>query len=263
LLSTLPVGRRFAVDVQRRRLWIVCGACRRWSSYVAYTPPEVLSDLFTECDLHHRDAPRRLWTVNVSLARHVSGVELIRVGRAARAELAAWRYGAVLEASGWRHANDLLGERAGEWLAARRDRLRDLVPDHSKGALEAVPYLLGGLVVGTLSNTALAQATALCLVMLAFFKLFTERSTAHERHVGHLSARSHVVLGRIAEIGGSSFLLHADQAWRMRLSSAPGAGRLRLVVPARRPRRGSSAPAHEVEGPEALRALRPRSAVKR
>jgi hypothetical protein len=64
------------------------------------------------------------------------------------------------------------------------------------------------------------------------------------------------VLGRIAEIGGSSFLLHADQAWRMRLSSAPGAGRLRLVVPARRPRRGSSAPAHEVEGPEALRALR-------
>jgi hypothetical protein len=248
LLAAFPVGRRLAFDVERRRLWVVCATCRRWSSSVAYAPSQALSEILEVCERQHGDARRRLWTENVSLVRHASGVELIRVSGAPPAELAAWRYGDMLQPTRGRRASDLLGETAGGWLAERRDRLR--------GTLAAAPYLVGGIAVASLSSTALAQATALGLVLLAFFKLFTERSAQHERHLRRLTARSHVMLGRIAAVDGSSFPLHADQAWRIRLVSRSGADGWCLRIPARRPAGGSSAPAHEVEGQEAVRALR-------
>jgi hypothetical protein len=183
----------------------------------------------------------------VSLARLPSGVELIRVDHAPPAELAAWRYGDVMHPSRWRRASALLGETAARWLAARRELLR--------GTLASAPYLVAGIVVASLSSAALAQAAALGLVLLAFFRLFTERSAEHERQVRRLNARSHVVLGRVAAVDGRSFSLHADQAWRIRLVGGSGADGCRLRVPARRSG-ASSAPAHEVARREAVRALR-------
>jgi len=204
--------------------------------------------MLEECERRHRDAPRRRWTENVSLARHARGVELIRVDHAPRAQLAAWRYGDMLQPTPWRRARALLGETAGRWVVERRDHLR--------GTLAAAPYLVGGIGVASLSSTALVQATALGLVLLAFFKLFTERSAEYERQLRRLTARSHVVLGRITAVDGTSFPLHADQAWRIRLVSRSGADGWCLRVPARRSAGASSAPAHDVEGPEAVRALR-------
>jgi hypothetical protein len=107
--------------------------------------------------------------------------------------------------------------------------------------------------VGALSGAPVAQASALGLVLLAFFKLFTMDSEEHERQLARLEARSAVVLARIREPAGGSFLLHADQAWRSRLVSGPEPARWRLSVPTRA--RMPSA-VHEVEGHDAVRALR-------
>jgi hypothetical protein len=200
-----------------------------------------------DCERRHSAAPRRLWTDNVSLAHLPSGVELIRVDHAPPAELAAWRYGDVLHPSRWRHVRALLGETAARWLAARREPLR--------ATLASVPYLVAGIALASLSSAALAQAAALGLVLLAFFRLFTERSAEHERRVRRLNARSHVVLGRVAAVDGRSFSLHADQAWRIRLVGGSGADGCWLRVPARRSG-ASSAATHEVAGRDAVRALR-------
>jgi hypothetical protein len=82
------------------------------------------------------------------------------------------------------------------------------------------------------------------------------QSEEHEKQVARLRARSEVVLGRIAERAGGSFLLHADQAWRSRLVSGPEPARWYLSVPTRA--HGASTPSavHEVEGYDAVRALR-------
>jgi hypothetical protein len=247
VLAALPVGRRFAFDVARCRLWIVCGTCGRWSRSVAYAPSGALPETLEACERRHRDAPRRRWTENVSLARDASGVELIRVDRAPRAELAAWRYGDMLQPVRWWRAREVLGARAGKWLTAHRDRLC--------GALAATFLLVVGIVVASLSSTAVAQTAALALVLLAFFELFTERSAVHERHHRRLNARSHVVLGRVVAVDGRSFALHADQAWRIRLVSGPAADGCRLRIPARRSAGVPSAAAHEMDGLEAVRAL--------
>jgi hypothetical protein len=244
VLGTVPVGRRIGYDALERRLWIVCTSCRRWNFSVAYALPEA----FEECERHHREAPKRQWSDGVSLARHPSGIDLIRVGEASPVELAVWRYGSSLAPMRWRGASFLLGEAAEDWVAERRNRLR--------GAHAAAPYLLGGLAVGALSGAPLAQASALGLVLLAFFKLFTMDSEEHERQLARLSARSGVVLGRIGELAGGSFLLHADQAWRSRLVSGPGPARWRLSVPTRARATRMPSAAYEVEGHEAVRALR-------
>jgi hypothetical protein len=248
VFAALPVGRRFAFDVAGRRLWIVCETCGGWSRSVAYAPSGALSEILAECERRHRDAPRWRWTVNVSLARDASGVDLIRVDRAPRAELAAWRYGDMLQPPRWWRARVVLGERAAKWLTEHRDRL--------SGALAATSFLVVGIVVGSMSSTVLAQTVALALVMLAFFKLFTERSAQHERHLRRLNERAHVVLGGIVAEDGSAFALHADQGWRIRLVSRPAADGVCLRIPARRSAGATSAAAHDVDGREAVRALR-------
>ena len=244
VLATVPVGGRIGFDAVQRRLWIVCSSCRRWNLSAAYALPEA----FEECERHHREAAKLQWSESVTLARHPNGIELIRVGRASPVELAVWRYGSSLARTQWRRASFLLGEAAEDWLTERRDRLRR--------AYAVAPYVLGGLAAGGLSSTSLAQSSALALVLLAFFKLFTMESEEHEKQLARLSARSGVVLGRIGERAGGSFLLHADQAWRSRLVSGPEPARWRLSVPTRAGGARTPSSAYEVEGHDAVRALR-------
>jgi len=109
VLETLPVGRRVAFDPARGRLWVVCPRCHRWN----LTPLEDRWEAVEDCERLHRATRLRMGTDQVSLAHLPSGLELVRVGKPLRPELAAWRFAARLPGS--------LG-RVGAWL--RRELTR-------------------------------------------------------------------------------------------------------------------------------------------
>jgi len=91
-LEHLRHGRRIAFDPARGRLWTVCGACARWT----LAPIEERWEALEELDRLATDRARLLSsTDNVALLR-TEEVELVRVGRAERAEEAWWRYGREL-----------------------------------------------------------------------------------------------------------------------------------------------------------------------
>lgn len=92
LLPTFPVGRRLAFDPERGRLWVVCTACDRWN----LAPLEERWEAVEECERLFRATRLRYSTGNVGLAQLREGVDLVRIGRALRPEIAAWRYGRLL-----------------------------------------------------------------------------------------------------------------------------------------------------------------------
>lgn len=240
LLERFPVGRRLAFDPRDARLWVVCSECGRWS----LSPVEARSEIVEECERHHRGGVTRVASENISLSRPGRSLDLIRVGSAGALELAAWRYGHMLGPKRWPRIDALLAGVNEE----RLDRLR--------GTLSATPYLAAGLAVGAVSAAPLAQASALGLVLLAFFRMFTADSAEHDRRLARLRRRSDVVLGEIVARDGERFLLHADQAWGSRLVAGSTSATWLLSVPCRgRGARGAPV-SIEVEGVEALRMLR-------
>ncbi len=89
LLETLPVGRRVAFDGAKGRLWVVCPTCVKWN----LVPFETRLESIDACERIFRATRTRYSTDNIGLARHIEGLELIRIGPALRPEFAAWRYG--------------------------------------------------------------------------------------------------------------------------------------------------------------------------
>lgn len=88
-IAVFPVGERIAFDAARGRLWVVCPHCARWN----LSPLEERWEAIEECERRFRGAHLRVSTGEVGLARLESGTELVRIGRALRSEVAAWRYG--------------------------------------------------------------------------------------------------------------------------------------------------------------------------
>jgi hypothetical protein len=88
VIEHLPIGRRLAFDGAQGRLWVVCGACRRWN----LTPIEERWEAIEACERHYRTARVRASTDEIGLARLPEGLELVRIGKPPRTELAAWRY---------------------------------------------------------------------------------------------------------------------------------------------------------------------------
>ena len=124
VLEQFPRGRRLAFDGAKGRLWAICGTCSQWN----LAPLEERWEAVEECERIFRATRLRVSTPNIGLGKHRSGLELVRVGRPLRPELAAWRYGPRLTRRRWRY---LIG---GTGVAA---------------TLGAV--VLGGLAVGALS----------------------------------------------------------------------------------------------------------------
>lgn len=93
VLPTFPLGRRLAFDPERGRLWVVCTNCDRWN----LAPIEERWEAVEECERLFRATRLRYSTGNVGLAQLRSGVDLVRIGRALRPEIAAWRYGRLLD----------------------------------------------------------------------------------------------------------------------------------------------------------------------
>ncbi len=88
-IEHFPVGRRFAFDAAKGRLWVICPACERWN----LTPLEERWEAIEECERAFVDSRLRVSTEHVGLARLREGVTLIRIGAPQRPEMAAWRYG--------------------------------------------------------------------------------------------------------------------------------------------------------------------------
>jgi len=123
-LEHFPVGRRLAFDPEKGRLWAVCRACAQWN----LAPLEERWEALETCERLFRETRLRTSTPNIGLARHRSGLDLVRIGRPLRPEFAAWRYGPRLTR---RRRHYLVGSAA---LAA------------TAGAV-----VFGGLVAGVLS----------------------------------------------------------------------------------------------------------------
>lgn len=91
-VAAMPVGRRLAYDATRGRLWVVCPRCARWN----LTPLEERWEAIEDAERLFRGTRLRAGSEEIGLARS-AGLELVRVGRAPGAALAAWRYGRALE----------------------------------------------------------------------------------------------------------------------------------------------------------------------
>jgi hypothetical protein len=98
-LEDLPVGERIAFDEAKGRLWVVCQRCGRWN----LTPIDSRFETIEDCERKFRATKVRTQTDQIGLARLVSGLELIRIGKPILPEFAAWRYGnELLRRSRWR-----------------------------------------------------------------------------------------------------------------------------------------------------------------
>ena len=89
VIESFPVGSRLAFDAEKGRLWVVCPRCGRWN----LTPLEERWEAVEACERRFRGTVLRTSTDNIGLTRLREGLELIRVGRPLRPELASWRYG--------------------------------------------------------------------------------------------------------------------------------------------------------------------------
>lgn len=88
-IEHFPIGRRLAFDSAKGRLWVVCRQCERWN----LTPIEERWEAIEECERLFSETRMRVSTDNIGLARLREGLVLVRIGRALRQEMAAWRYG--------------------------------------------------------------------------------------------------------------------------------------------------------------------------
>jgi hypothetical protein len=70
-------------------LWVVCRRCARWN----LTPLEERWEAIEEAERLFRGTRLRVSTDNIGLAKLSEGLELVRVGKPQRPEIAAWRYG--------------------------------------------------------------------------------------------------------------------------------------------------------------------------
>jgi hypothetical protein len=95
VLETFPIGRQLAFDADKGRLWAVCPKCGRWN----LTPLEERWEAVETCERRFRGMVLRASTDNIGLTRLREGLELVRIGKPLRPELAFWRYSTTLR---WR-----------------------------------------------------------------------------------------------------------------------------------------------------------------
>jgi hypothetical protein len=96
VIELFPVGRRIAFDAEKGRLWVICVHCTRWN----LAPIEERWEAIEDCERRFRATHLRFSTDNIGLAQLREGLELVRIGKALRPEVAAWRYGDVIQRRG-------------------------------------------------------------------------------------------------------------------------------------------------------------------
>ena len=89
VIESFPIGRRLAFDAAQGRLWVVCRKCERWN----LTPLEERWEAIEQCERLFSSTRLKVSTDNIGMSRLREGLELVRIGRPQRPEMAAWRYG--------------------------------------------------------------------------------------------------------------------------------------------------------------------------
>ncbi|MGI9628000.1 MAG: hypothetical protein ACR2QM_14275 [Longimicrobiales bacterium] len=93
ILEGYKHGRRVAFDPDAARIWSICDHCSRWN----LVPLEDRGALVYQLERRARDRGRLVSsTENISLL-DIGGSQLVRIGKARRAEEAWWRYGKELQ----------------------------------------------------------------------------------------------------------------------------------------------------------------------
>lgn len=88
-LEHFPVGRRLAYDATVGRLWVICIQCQRWN----LSPIETRWEAIEDAERAFSGTRLRVSTDNIALAQLREGLELVRIGKPPKLELAGWRYG--------------------------------------------------------------------------------------------------------------------------------------------------------------------------
>ena len=96
VIELFPVGRRIAFDAEKGRRWVICVHCTRWN----LSPIEERWEAIEDCERRFRATHLRYSTDNIGLAQLREGLDLVRIGKALRPEVAAWRYGDVIQRRG-------------------------------------------------------------------------------------------------------------------------------------------------------------------
>ncbi len=91
--SGLGVGRRFAYDGWKSRVWVICQRCARWN----LAPFDERLDAIAALDRWAASGRVAATSEQVALIR-VGPYDVVRVGQPPRVELATWRYGERLKA---------------------------------------------------------------------------------------------------------------------------------------------------------------------
>jgi hypothetical protein len=89
VIESFPIGRRLAFDAATGRLWVICRKCERWN----LTPIEERWEAVEQCERLFTSTRLRVSSDNIGLSRLREGLELVRIGKPLRPEMAAWRYG--------------------------------------------------------------------------------------------------------------------------------------------------------------------------
>jgi hypothetical protein len=89
VIEPFPVGRRLAFDAANGRLWVICRKCERWN----LTPLEERWEAIEQCERLFSSTRLKVSTDNIGMSRLREGLELVRIGKPQRPEMAAWRYG--------------------------------------------------------------------------------------------------------------------------------------------------------------------------
>lgn len=89
VIESFPIGRRLAFDAATGRLWVICRKCERWN----LTPIEERWEAVEQCERLFSATRLRVSSDNIGLSRLREGLELVRIGKPLRPEMAAWRYG--------------------------------------------------------------------------------------------------------------------------------------------------------------------------
>jgi len=88
-LESFPVGRRLAFDSAKGRLWVICRKCERWN----LTPLDERWEAVEQCERMFSQTRLRVSSDNIGMSRMRDGLDLVRIGKPLRPEMAAWRYG--------------------------------------------------------------------------------------------------------------------------------------------------------------------------
>jgi hypothetical protein len=214
-LEEFPVGRRFAFDAAKGRLWAICASCGRWN----LTPIEERWEAVESCERLFRGQRLRAQTENIGLVRLSEGTELIRIGTPLRPEFAAWRYGAVLR----RRFRRYIGTAAasGTCAATAVVMLATLPIDTALQSMIMMPFWYVGLVsvsyhTGTIGTVAGQGGKPLRVTTanLDRTKIVIDANEPVRLHLTHRSGREEMtgdratralatLLARVNQAGGS------------------------------------------------------------